>query len=646
MLHLFHRQGKAFRYLLGALLVIVAASMVTYLIPSTPFNDTSTNDPSTVLAEVGGDKITGQDVQGAVDRLTRGGGLPAEAIQTYLPQIVDQMVQDRAALYEFGKQGFTVTDDEVLSGFVTMYPQLFPNGKLVSTDLLSQQLAGQGLTLEGGLDQMRKQLLLKKVQNMAYASVIVTPQEINQAVVNKHQTSKLEYIGFDPAKFREQAKPTAEQLRAAYDREKAVYAIPEKKSFDVLLVDSNKIEQSLTLNDAQLRAAYAGSMDNFRTPERVSARHILVMTQGKPDGDKAKLKAKAEDLLKQLKGGADFAELAKKSSDDTGSAVNGGVLAPFVRGQMVPEFEKYAFSGKISDISPIVETNFGYHIIQVTGKEPAKVKPFDEVKDTIAKQLKQQTVNDKVQKTADEARVALAKAPEKAAEIAKQFDAELVSAKNIGAGEAIPGVGVSNEIGNALAGMKAKDVSEALVLPGNRMAVVTLKDVTPSRPADFADVQDRVRDRYIAAQSQDLARTAAQDAARRAKAGEGLEAIAKSMKLEVTTTSDLTINDTAAGLGPVSVLTDAFTKPAGTVSGPVPAQGRDVVYRILERKSVDPSQYAFERDAAYQELKQRKAKTAYELLQDSMLAKARADGNLKIYPNNISRLAASYRSGR
>ena len=646
MFHLFHRQGKAFKYLLGALLLIVAASMVTYLIPSTPFTDSSTVGDQTVVAEVGGEKITGQEVQAAVNRLTQGGGLPADAVQTYLPQIVDSMVQERAALYQFGKQGLTVTDDEVLTGFATVYPQLFPNGKLTSSDLLAQQLAQQGMTLEGGLDNMRKQLLLKKVQNVVFSSVVVTPAEIDQAIVNKHQTTKLEYISFEAAKFRDQVKVTPEALLDYYNSQKAAFTVPGKKSFDVLLIDPQKIEAGLTMSDAQLRSAYAGSMDNFRTPERVGARHILVMTQGKPDGDKSKLKAKAEDLLKQLKGGADFAELAKKSSDDTGSAQRGGDLGLFGRGQMVPEFEKYAFSGKINDISPIIETQFGYHIIQVTSKEPAKVKPFEEVKDSIAKQLKAQSVNDKAQKTADDARAALAKDPDKAAEIAKQFDVQLLSVKNAGAGEAIPGLGVSQEIDGALTSLKVKEVSPPLVLMGNRMAVVALKEVIAAHPAGYADVQDKVRDRYIADQSGTVARGAAQESAKRAMAGESLQAIAKAMKLDVTTSGDLTVNDSAAGLGPVGVLTEAFSKPAGTVVGPVPVQGRDIVYKIIERKQVEPSQYAFERDAAYQELKQKKAKTAYELLQDSVLAKARADGNLKEFPDNIARLAAAYRSGR
>ena len=107
------------------------------------------------------------------------------------------MIQDRAATYAFEKMGLTVTDDEVLAGLMSVYPQFFKDGKLVSPDQLEQALQSQqGLTLTGGVDMMRRQLLLRKVQNMAIASVVVTQAEVDQALIHKHQTAKIEYIAF------------------------------------------------------------------------------------------------------------------------------------------------------------------------------------------------------------------------------------------------------------------------------------------------------------------------------------------------------------------------------------------------------------------------------------------------------------------
>src|SRR5262249_680213 len=153
----------------------------------------------------------------------------------------------------------------------------------------------------------------------------------------------------------------------------------------------------IQVSDQQLRAAYSASMDNFRVPERVHARHILIKTVDKNDAEKKQLLAKAQDVLKQIKAGGDFGELAKKYSDDTGNAAKGGYRDWFVKGQMVPEFEKVAFSLKPKEVSDIVTTTYGYHIVQVLEHEQAHVKPFDEVKTALADELKKQGLSEKMQ---------------------------------------------------------------------------------------------------------------------------------------------------------------------------------------------------------------------------------------------------------
>src|SRR4029077_17471463 len=127
----------------------------------------------------------------------------------------------------------------------------------------------QSMTLAEGIDEMRRQLLLRKLQNVAFTSVVVRKAEADQAIIRKHQTAKIEYIAFPAAKFRDQVKVTPEILRQAYEKQRAIYNLPEKRSFQLLIADQAKMAQSMTVTDAQLRAAYASSMDSFRTPERV-----------------------------------------------------------------------------------------------------------------------------------------------------------------------------------------------------------------------------------------------------------------------------------------------------------------------------------------------------------------------------------------
>ena len=315
MFNLFRTQQKATRILVGAFLLMVAASMLTYL---TQTGLTTSADNDTILAEVGPSKITVAETQAIIERGITSNQLQAATIDVMLPSFVDQMMQQRAALYVFGNQGLKVTDEEVLAGLMDSYPQFFQNGKLTQRDQLEQQLNANGITLEQGVETMRDQLLMRKIQNMIYSAVVVTPQEVDASILKKHQKAKIDYVAFPPAKFRDRVKPTAEQVRKFYDDNKAAYAVPEKRAFQVVVIDPVKMEQSVTVSDAQLHQAYAASMDNFRTPERVKVRHILFMTQGKSDDVKKAQLAKAQGVLKQLRSGADFADLARKNSEDPG----------------------------------------------------------------------------------------------------------------------------------------------------------------------------------------------------------------------------------------------------------------------------------------------------------------------------------------
>ena len=156
MFNLFRSGAKFTKYMLGGLLLIVAASMVTYLIPSSGLTTASSTGGENVLAEVGNSTITVDDAKAAADRLVTGGQLPKDAVEVYLPQLVDQMVQDRAATYAFEKLGLAVTDEEVLTGLMSVYPQFFKDGKLAAPDQLEAALQSQqGLTLAGGVEMMR-----------------------------------------------------------------------------------------------------------------------------------------------------------------------------------------------------------------------------------------------------------------------------------------------------------------------------------------------------------------------------------------------------------------------------------------------------------------------------------------------------------
>ena len=639
MFDLFRSSDKVKKYILGGLLTLVALSMVTYLIPNYSLGTTNTSNP--VLAEIGGQKITSLEAQQLFQKYSNG-RIPPELLEIYLPQFVEQMISQRAALYEAGKLGITATDDEALTSLVANYPQFFPNGSLSSKDQFEAALAQQGLTLQDVVDEARNQVIMRKLQTAVLGSVVVTPKDIEDEFRKKYEKARIQYIAFPPAKFRDEAKPTEEEMRKFYDARKATFAQPEKLGYQVAVLDQDKVAATINVTDDQLRTAYSGALDNFRMPERVHARHILLKTEGKSDAEKKALQAKAEDLLKQLKNGADFAELAKKNSQD-GSADQGGDLGWFVRNQMVPEFDTVAFQLKPKELSGVVTSQFGYHIIQVLEKDPAKLKPFEEVKDELAKEVRAQSVADKMQTLGDELHAALVKSPKSAADVAKKFGAEIIVVPSASAGEAIPGLGANPEIDSNLATMKPDEVSPVIVLPNNRMAVLVLNSRTPGRPAEFNEVQAQIRDTLVNDKAAVIAKDRAQDAADRLKKGEDIAKVAKGLQLDVTTSSVFGRADSIEGLGPASSVEDVFSSPVGAVLGPMMIQTRNVVAKVTEKSEADLTALPVEHDGLLAQLKQRKAQDRNSLLMDGILAKLTSDGKVTVNQKEIQSMVATLR---
>lgn len=650
MFNLFRSRQKAVRYMLAGILSVVGLSMVVYLIPggigSSGTSATGGLDQQ-VIAEVGGTKITAQEVLAQFQQSYARMNIQPGMLEFYLPQFINQMVQDRAVVYEFKRMGITASDDEIYSLMMQAYPQFFQNGQLTNKDQFEGWLNQQGMTLDGAIENAREQVIMTKVANLEFSATVVTPKELDEAVGQRFDKAKIRYVAFPGAKFHDQVKVTPEEIKAFFATRRGDYTIPEKRSFVVLVLDQDKVEQTINLTDAQLHAAYSSNLDNFRTPERVHVRHILIDTRGKSDAEKKQLLAKAQDILKQVKNGGDFAQLAEKNSDDKSNAPKGGDLGWVVRGQMVPDFEKAAFALQPKQISGIVTTEFGYHIIQCLERDSARVKPFDEVKAALADELKKQDVSEKMQSLGDQMQAALTKSPGSAVAIAAQFGATPVTVTDVEQGAAIPTVGVSPEIDNALAGMKKNEVSPVLVLPANRLAIVELTGRTPARQAELNEVESKVRDALIDQRADGVALEKAKEAAARMRAGEDMAKVAKSMGLTVTDSIEFTHTDSVEGVGGAVQIPDAFTKPVGSIIGPINELGRtagvpaNLVYQVVDQVHVNPANLTAERAATLDQLKKVKGTRGMELFEDSVFARLVADKKVVENKDAIKQLVAS-----
>jgi peptidyl-prolyl cis-trans isomerase D len=436
------------RILLGALLVLVGLSMLTYLIPSYNMGGPDPNDQ--IVAQVGKDQITLLEVQRLVQNTMRGRQLPPEILPNYIPTMVNNLITERALAYEAERLGYEVTDTQVRQAIQQYVPSLFQDGKFVGKEAYAAMLSQQNLSIPEFEADMRRQLLITRLRNVALEGTVVTPLEIEQEYRKKNEKTKIEFVKIPSDKYKNEVQPNQDDIQAYFKANTAKYTVPERRNLAILIADQTKYEQAANPTPADLQRAYSQDQGQFRVAESVKVRHILLKTEGKPPADEAKIKAQADDLLKQVKAGANFGELVKKYSEDTASVPNGGEYTVQRNGQMVPEFEQAAFSLKPGE-STVIKTTYGYHVIQVISHDQPRLKPFDEVKADLAAAWKKQKAADMMQQVSDKAQSMLQKDPEHPEKVAAELNMQLVQAQNFEPGKTIPGVGASPDFEQSIA---------------------------------------------------------------------------------------------------------------------------------------------------------------------------------------------------
>lgn len=564
-------------------------------------------------------------------------------LQNYVPTLVDQMIAERAVAYQAGRMGFTITEEELGNALRSMLGNILQGG--FDKERYTAFLAQQNMTVADFEGNVRKQMLLTKLRNIVLEGVVVTPDEIEAEYRRRNEKVKLDYISFSTESLKKQVTVSPADLEKFFSINKAAFRMPEKRSFEVLVANEEKIGASLNISEDDLRKIYASSLDRYRSGERVMARHILLMTQNKSADDTKKLEAKAADLLKQVKSGGDFAEIAKKNSDDPGSAPKGGDLGWVTKGQMVPNFEATAFSLKKGETSNVIKTEYGFHIVQVTDREDARVKPFDEVKADLATESKKQMVFDRMQSSIEQARAALVKSPGSAAQLAQQFNLNHYVVQNAGSGDPIQEIGISAEFAGSMFGLQKGGVTPAVTAPGNKVAIGVLTGITPSRTAELGEVAEQVREQVIEVKAREMLTAKSAEVARSmAEAGVDLAKLAKSLGGELKTTAEFGRDGAAEGIGDAAYFADAFVKPVGTIIGPVTMPEQVVIARVAAKVEADMAKLATEREGMVSALKGRKSQERKDLFEDGLVHRLVEQGKIKINTDAIKRLQNSYRS--
>jgi peptidyl-prolyl cis-trans isomerase D len=644
MFDLFRSREKNVRWLLGALLGLVALSMVVTLVPNYGGMGGGSAD-QTIVAEIGDEVITTADVRMALSRASRAGSIPRGLEQVYAPMVVQQMIAERAVAFQAGRLGMEVSEEELASAIQMYIPQLFQGGKFAGKEIYSAYLQQMNTTIPEFERDLRKQILLQRIESLALEGIIVTPAQVEDDFRKRNEKIKVAYFQLSPDKYKSQVTATPDEISANFAQNRATYTIPEKRDYLFYVIDQQKVAASLTVNESDLRRAYADQRERFRVPERVHVRHILLKTTDKPQNEVQAIRKRIDDLLKQAKGGADFAALAQKNSDDTASAVKGGDIDWITRGQTVPEFEKAAFTLKPGQISDVITTVYGFHILKVEQKEQPHMRGFDEVKGELQTEVQQARASEKVQSLGDEIRAALGKSAAEAEKLAAANDIKGVTVQKVGLQDELPGIGRNAQFSEAVSGLKKGGVTPTVAVSPTQLAVALVLEVYPSRPAELAEVLEKVKSAIIDGKAKKLLADKTKEAAEKIKAGGDLAAVAKALGAEVKTTSTEFSRDGAAeGLGAAVQIEGAFSKKVGESAGPFNLTGGTCFVKVLARTEADMTRLADQRDSIVNSLKSQAGRDRRELFTDGLVDTLVKQKKIKIHDDNIKRLVAAYRS--
>src|SRR5581483_6403690 len=280
---------------------------------------------------------------------------------------------------------------------------------------------------------------------------------------------------------------------------------------------------------------------------------------------------------------------------------------------------------------------------QVLAKEEAHLKPFQEAKAELAADYKKQRVNDLLQSAADKAQAALSKNPQHPEQVAAELNMQYVKAENVAPGQVIEGVGTSRDFDSSIAGLRKGEVSQPVMLPGNKLALAVVLDILPAHPAKLEEVEEQVRTALVNERAEKLASAKVEELYKKAKASGDLAAAAKSLGLALKTSSDFTHQGAVEGLGSAAYVAQAFTDPAGTIFGPISLPDAKAVGKVLAHVPADMSQFASQRDSIRDELKSRQARMRNSLFEDGLRQALTRQGKIKIHQDVLNRLVANYR---
>jgi len=622
-----------YRILLGAVVLVLGGSMLLYLVPQSPVSGETSTD---TLAKIGDESVSVQDVRQQLNQIEQRNPNMRPLESLYAQQILKQLVFQKEIEYEAKRLGITVSDQERADRIRQYVPTAFNNGSFVGMDRYSAEVQARfQMTVPAFEELIRQSLLEEKFRKLVTDGISVGPAELQDDFRYKNEKVKLDYALIKPEDLESKISPDEAEIRSAYEKNKSKYQVPERRVVRYALVDVNQIRQNLQISDDMLKVQYQANIQQYQVPNRVHVEHILFMTVGKTDAEVDEIKKRAEDVLNQVKKGGKFEDLAKKYSEDPGSKDKGGDLGWITQGQTVPEFEKTAFSLAPGQVSDLVKTQYGFHIIKVLEKETAHTKPFEEVKDSLRAPLLLSRADKLASETADQLSSEIRQSGKMSLdELASKHHLTVSETRPISATDPLLELADSKEAKNAIFQLHIGELNPP-VRTDRGYVVLSVKSIQPAHQGSLEEIRDRVITDLKREKSTELAKSKADELIKRVKAGEKFDAAAKALGLEPKTSDPIARDGSIPGAASGKQVAAAFNLQAGNVGTPLSLGQNWLVYRVAEKTEPNPADFDKQKKQLTDELLQSKRNLAFEAFQTALDSRLKQEGKLKLMPEKL-----------
>ena len=618
-----------FAVIIGATIIL----MVVFLVPGMFDNGDASNPTAFATVHTPGalGRIFGETTTIKTDDVAR--AAQQQMQQQQLPDFYLQFVMQRAGQlqvertvleHEADHLGLQVSDAG-LRNYLQHGPYaeyLFPGGTFIGQDQYVNFVESAfHLPVIQFETEVKGEIELQRLQALVTGGVSVSDSAVRAQYLQSGTKVKFDYAVITGSDLKAGINPSDADLATFFKTNAAHYAnaVPETRKIEFFNIETSNLPGGLPqVDDAAAQAYYNANLAQYKTAEQVQTRHILISVPKGADGKTdAAAKAKADDVLKQLKAGAKFADLAKKYSDDPGSKDQGGELPMIATAGLDPAYAQAAMALNPGQTSGLVRSSFGYHIIQTVAKQTANVKPFAEVKASIVEQLQTQksaaaTQSYATQLTAEAQKNGLDKT-------AAAHNLHVITTDYVAKDGIIPSLADSNGLLGA-AFNATKGAPPAVASTGEGNAVFQVEDIKSAHAPDFATFKPRILDDYRSQKVPELLNTQLIKLSDLSKKLGDLHKAAAQMNLTVKSSDlvgrDAQVTDIGSLSGAASVV---FTMPIGGISSPINEGVNGAVLELTDKQEPTAADIASHLDATRETLLNQQRQEAFSVFVDSLM---------------------------